>query len=73
MCVVEVGISKNSMTMDTRNPDESLRVNELATSYIETSKTFDPKATIVDVYLSNQVAGILSDLVLKSMEVCRKH
>ena len=31
--MVEVGISKNPRTMDTENPDVSLRVDELATSY----------------------------------------
>jgi hypothetical protein len=67
-----VVMSKNPRTMDTRNHNASLRVDELATNYIETGKTFDRKATIVDSYFSEQVADILNDLDPKSMVECRK-
>ncbi|WVZ54305.1 hypothetical protein U9M48_005125, partial [Paspalum notatum var. saurae] len=58
--------------MDTENPDVSLRVDELATNYIETGETFDRKATIVDTYFSKQVADTLSDPDPKSVVECRK-
>ena len=70
--MVEVGISEKPRTMDTGNPDVSLRVDELATNYIETGETFDRKATIVDTYFSEQVADILSDPDPKSIAECRK-
>jgi hypothetical protein len=58
--------------MDTGNADVSLRVDELATNYIETGETFDRKATVVDSYFSKKVVDILNDLDPKSMVECRK-
>jgi hypothetical protein len=67
VCIVKEVISENPRTMGTRNPDVSLKVDELATNYIETGKTFDHKATVIDSYFSEQVTDNLNDLDPKSM------
>jgi hypothetical protein len=67
VCIVKEVISENPRTMGTRNPDVSLKVDELATHYIETGKTFDHKATVIDSYFSEQVTDNLNDLDPKSM------
>jgi hypothetical protein len=59
--IVEEVTSENLRTMDTRNPDMPLRVDELATDYIETDETFECKATVIDSYFSEQVADNLND------------
>jgi NADH:ubiquinone oxidoreductase subunit F (NADH-binding) len=49
-----------------------LKINELATNYIETRKSYDRKSTIVDLYFSEQIADIINDPDPKSMVECKK-
>jgi hypothetical protein len=68
----EQGPSENTRIIDKGNLDESLKINELATNYIETGKSYDRKSTIVDIYFSEQIADIINDPDPKSMVECKK-
>ena len=70
--IAELGTSENSRIIDLGNNDNLLRVNELATNYIETGKSFDRRATIVDTYFSEEIADILNDPDPKTMSECKK-
>ena len=54
--MVELGTSENSRIIDEGSLNDSLRVNELATNYIETGESYDRKATIVDTYFLESIA-----------------
>jgi hypothetical protein len=72
MRISKVGASENSRIIDLGNVDEPLRVNELAINYIESGKSFDRKATIVDTYFFEKIADILIDPEPQSMTECKK-
>ncbi|KAJ1254815.1 hypothetical protein BS78_K323300 [Paspalum vaginatum] len=72
MRIAELGTSENSRIIDLGNNDNPLRVNELATNYIETGKSFDRKATIVDAYFSEEIVDILNDPDPRTMSECKK-
>jgi hypothetical protein len=55
------------------NHDDLLRVDGIAINNIETGESYDHKATIVDIYFSEQIAEILqNDPDPKSMVECKK-
>jgi hypothetical protein len=66
------GPSENTRINDKGNLDESLKINELATNYIETGKSYDRKYTIVDIYFSEQIIDIINDPDPKSIVECKR-
>jgi hypothetical protein len=69
MCInTEAGTSEGPRFVVLGNNDEFLRVDEIAINFVETREPYDHKSTIVDCYLSEQIANILqTDLDPKSM------
>ena len=72
MRITKLRASKNLGIIELGNQDESLRVNELATNFIDTGKSFDRRAIIVNSYFSEEIADILNDPEPKSMAECKK-
>jgi hypothetical protein len=55
------------------NNDESLRVDDISINYVGIGESYDRKSTIVDHYLSEQIANILqTGLDPKSLVKCKK-
>jgi hypothetical protein len=54
--IVEARTSENSRHINLENPNEFLKGDEIAINYVETGKTYDRKATIVDIYFSEKIA-----------------
>jgi len=55
----EAGTSEDPRSIVLGNHDESLRVDEIAINFVETGESYDRKSTIVDCYLSEQIANML--------------
>jgi hypothetical protein len=71
--IAEAGTSENPRHVSLGNHDESLKGDEIAINYIETVKTYDRKATIVDIYFSAKIVEDLhNDLDPKTMVECIK-
>ena len=69
----EAETSEDPRSIVLGNHDESLRVDEIAINFVETGESYDRKSTIVDCYLSEQIANILqTDSDPKSMTECKK-
>lgn len=60
-CITEIGVLENSRIIDLGDVNESLRVNRHAINYIESVKSFDRKATVVNTYFSKKIVDILND------------
>jgi hypothetical protein len=65
--IAKAGTSKNPRHINLGNPNELLKVDEIAINYVETDKTYDKKATIVDIYFSEKI----DDLDPKTMVECK--
>ena len=69
----EAGTSEDPRSIILGNHDESLRIDEIAINFVEIGESYDRKSTIVDCYLSEQIANILqTDSDPKSMTECKK-
>jgi len=69
----KAGTSEDSRSIVLGSHDESLRVDEIAINFVETGESYNRKSTIVDCYLSEQIANILqTDSDPKSMTECKK-
>ena len=55
----EAGTSEDPRSIVLGNHDESLRVDEIAINFVEIGESYDHKSTIVDCYLSEQIANML--------------
>jgi hypothetical protein len=55
----EAGKSKDPRSIISGSHDESLRLDEIAINFTETGESYHRKSTIVDCYLSEQIANIL--------------
>jgi hypothetical protein len=55
----EAGTSEDPRSNVLGNHDDLLRVDEIGINYIETGESYDRKATVVDIYFSEQIAEIL--------------
>jgi hypothetical protein len=70
---IEAGTLEDPRSNVLGNHDDLLRVDEISINYIETRESYDRKATVVDIYFSEQIAEILqSDPDPKSMVECKK-
>jgi hypothetical protein len=55
------------------NHDESTRVNEISTNYIDSGESYNRKSTIVDINFSTTIANnLLNDHDPKTMAECEK-
>jgi hypothetical protein len=74
MCInTKIGTSRNPRSIILGNHDDLLRVDEIAINYIVTGESYDRKATIFDIYFSEQIAKILhNNPDPKSMVECKK-
>ena len=69
----EAGTSEDPRSIVLGNNDESLRVDKITINFVETGESYDRKSTIVDCYLSEQIANILqTNSDSKSMIECEK-
>jgi hypothetical protein len=67
------GTSENPDSIVLGNLDQSTRVNEISTNYIDSGESYNRKSTIVDIYFSTTVANnLLNDHDPKTMAECEK-
>ena len=67
------GTSENPDSIVLGNHDQSTRVNEISTNYIDSGESYNRKSTIVDIYFSTTVANnLLNDHDPKTMAECEK-
>ena len=53
--IAKAGTSENPRHNNLGNPDESLKGDEIVINYVESGKTYDRKAIIVDIYFSEKL------------------
>jgi hypothetical protein len=57
--IAETGTSEDPRHISSGNPDESMRVDEIAINYVKTGETFDRNSTIVDSYFAKKIVECL--------------